>query len=211
MLASRLLRLARAPPSSSAAVRLFRCPRAPIVRFQSTQSGGDGDGDDKFKRSFRGQLYNSTVKRIQTERVEQARGRAGREDGGTPGSTVDSSGIISRVFCESVFRSNPQVYQLIEGFGSDGALIYLQRLHLWLAVSTTWDQCLYQHLRQHRPSHCRPSSLRNTTSPNPISKPRGPNSAGYSAPIMFQRLPTTSSDTRPPRGPPTMTPGISRS
>lgn len=99
MPASRLLRLARAPSSSSAAVRLVRCPRAPIVRFQSTQSGGDGD---QFKRSFRGQLYDSTSKRVQAERLQQSRRRAGQEDGVGP-EVVRGGGIISRVFCESVF------------------------------------------------------------------------------------------------------------
>lgn len=67
------------------------------MRFQSSQTGSD----DKLKKSFRGQLYDSTAKRVQAERILQARGRSGREGGGDE-APLRGGRVFSRIFCESL-------------------------------------------------------------------------------------------------------------
>lgn len=82
MSAPRLLHLARRAPA----------PASRLVgrRFQST------GGDDKFKKSFHGQLYESTARRVQAERLQQSRRIPGGDD-----AKVASGGTISRIFSES--------------------------------------------------------------------------------------------------------------
>ncbi|KAI5843806.1 hypothetical protein DFP73DRAFT_594817 [Morchella snyderi] len=79
MSAPRLLHLARRAPA----------PASRLVgrRFQST------GGDDKFKKSFHGQLYESTARRVQAERLQQSRRIPGGDD-----AKVASGGTISRIF-----------------------------------------------------------------------------------------------------------------
>lgn len=181
---SRLLLLARAPSSPSAALRLIRCPRAPPkVRLQSTQSGGGGGEVEKVKRSFRGQLYDSTARRIQAEQSQQSRIRPGQVEERYRGMK------LGFLFCESVFCHKSWFIDQFGLFsrdfylwelcpGSDSILKYLKLFCLRPAASINWGQCLYHHSRQHQPHHYQPSPPRHTFSPKEISKPHGPNSTG---------------------------------
>ncbi|RPB04351.1 FAD-binding domain-containing protein [Choiromyces venosus 120613-1] len=74
--------------------------RLPGVRRQSTKT----TDTDKFKKSFRGQLYDSTAQRIQNERAAlvNAKLRSGSSGGGQTGSEKVSGGTLAGIFAVAI-------------------------------------------------------------------------------------------------------------
>jgi len=77
-------------------LRAGRLSRLPAIRRQSTKT----TDTDKFKRSFRGQLYDSTAQRIQNERAAlmNAKLRSGSTEGQAGSEKV--SGTLAGIFGE---------------------------------------------------------------------------------------------------------------